>query len=134
MNCDVLIGSLIAVGGVVIGAVLTFLLQRFLNKQTYEYDKDKMLMEKKLDIYPKAILYISKCCLFYTFSHSSIEVQKEIEEECTNLYNDFHPLLSLLCDEKTINEFNSLRNDCYEGRIKIEDAYSKVLDMLGRIK
>lgn len=127
-----IIAAVIAVAGIVIGAILTLLAQLLLNGIENKRNTKKQIFEKQMEIYPLALEYI----YFYAQlqekiknkdSVRSITAMTELEKE---KYIQFYYTFSIISSTKTVDRFNKLRNQIKTDQISPEEAYEKLRILL----
>ncbi len=121
-------GALIAIVSAIIGSLLTFGFQLFLDWKNSKRENKRVTYQLKIDTYAKAIRYIGLCCTSY--QHKGQDDYKNKVDEAEKLYNDFHPIFSIIASQDTIEEFNVLRNGAFDGEISHAEAYKKVIKIL----
>lgn len=128
---DYVIGSIIGVCGVVFGALLSFASQVAVSTINHKKEKERALMQLKIDTYADATRYISLCRLSYTYEHTDQQDEYvKTVQIFDEMYKKFYPVFAIISDEKTIKNFNELRNLAMGGEITQEEAHQKVLRLL----
>lgn len=125
---ETLIGALIGIGGVIIGAVLSFVFQLIIDKNNNKKENRRTMYQLKIDTYADAIRYISLCCIEY--QHKDSKDYKKLITKSDELYKKFHPILSIIATKDVIEKYNELRNKASDGIIKNDEAYKKVIEIL----
>lgn len=128
MSCEAIITASFAAGGTLLGVILTLVVQYLMEKWKMRADKEREVLTLKINTYADAIRYISICALH---NHCSIlDEQKKLSLEEDRLYNQFHPIFTIIAQKDVINKFNDLRNEIDKKKITQEVAYERVVQIL----
>lgn len=128
MDCGAIIAACLTVGGTLLGVILTLVVQYLMEKWKMRTDKEREVLTLKINTYADAIRYISICArLNYC---SNLDEQKKLSREEDRLYNQFHPIFTIIAPKDVINKFNDLRNEIDKKKITQEVAYEKVVQIL----
>ena len=135
MNNEI-ISALIGVGGIIIGSILTFLIQIITNKIYSKAENRRITYQLKIDTYADAIRYINLYCKIKILEsdnddkRDNVDELKKLLEKESELYNKFHPIFSIIASKDVIEKYNDLRNEIDKNNLKPEVAYQKVIDIL----
>ena len=128
MDCGAIIAACLTVGGTFLGVVLTLVVQYLMEKWKIRKDKEREVLTLKINTYADAIRYIS---ILARFNHClDLDEQKKLLLEEDRLYNQFHPIFTIIAPKDVINKFNDLRNEIDEKKIAQEVAYERVVQIL----
>lgn len=125
---ETLLGALIGLGGIIVGALLAFLFQLILDNKNSKRNNRRNMYQLKIETYADAIRYIALCCTGY--QHREYDDYKEKINQQDSLYYKFHPIFSIIAPNDVIEKYNILRNDASNGTINHTDAYKKVIEIL----
>ena len=109
--CETIVGAIIGAVGALLGVGISFLIEIWRNKR----EKERVVLELKINTYADAIRYISLC--------SGIALYED-------LYAHFHPVFTAIAPKEKVEAFNALRNDVSSKKISQEDAYLQVVALL----
>lgn len=127
-----IVTSLIAVGGVIVGALFAFVSQIILNSIERKRELEKITYEKQMDIYPKALQYIMLFAEIQNrmrFRDNSEELERLKEQE-KNEFNDFYYIFTLITPDSKIKRFNQLKDDIIKKGMSPETARQKLQNIL----
>ena len=127
-NRTTIMAAIIAVIGVFFGALLTFISQIVLNAINNHREKQKVVFERQLQLFPIVLEYITEYSKLYEMkrngnSQDSINKQKEISNA---LFAKFYYSFSVICKAQTIEEYHQLINDIENGNINQDDALKRI--------
>lgn len=126
------ITSLIAVGGVVIGALFAFVSQIILNGIEQKRELKRMTYEKQMDIYPKALQYV----MLFSEIQNRIRARdrsdelKRLKEQENNEFNNFYYIFLLITPDSKIKLFDQLIDDITKKEMSPETARKKLQKIL----
>lgn len=116
------------VGGTLLGVVLTLFVQYLMERWKLQKDKEREVLILKINTYADAIRYIS---IYTRLTHCSNKGERDrLLREEVRLYNQFHPIFTIIAPKDAIDKFNGLRNEIDKEKITQEDAYKKVVQIL----
>ncbi len=127
-----ILSAAIAVAGVIIGAVLTFCTQLILDRIQKKRELKKMIYEKQMDIYPKALQYImlyAKLQNRINLHDTSDEVLQMMEQEKSEFEN-FYFIFSLITQQSKLKQFNDLRDRIQKENLTPSVAYENLQELL----
>lgn len=127
-----ILSATIAVAGVIIGAVLTFCTQLILDHIQKKRELKKMIYEKQMDIYPKALQYImlyAKLQNRINLHDTGDEVSQMMEQEKREFEN-FYFIFSLITQSSKLKQFNDLRTRIQKENLTPSDAYKNLQELL----
>ena len=128
MDCGAIIAACLTVGGTLLGIIITLVVQYIMEKRKMCNEKEREILTLKINTYADAIRYISICARLNHCSNSDERGKLLLEEE--RLYNQFHPIFTIIAPKDVINKFNDLRNEIDKNKITQEVAYVKVVQIL----
>ena len=127
--------AIIAIIGVVLGALLTFLTTWILDYKKSERDKKQYLFDKRIVCYSKALEYIA---FLISFPHRDVgrslaldKTYKEALEKEAELYR-FYDQFAIYAKKPVLEKFNTLRPLLMENKGKVchEEAYNDLLSVM----
>ena len=121
-------GSLIGAGGVVFGTIMSIIFQLLSERKNNQIQNRRITYQLKIDTYADAIRDIALNCTIY--QHRNETDYKELSAKEDELYKKFHPIFSIIAPNDVIEEYNELRNNALDGKIKHADAYKRVVEIL----
>lgn len=127
-----ILSAAIAVAGVIIGVVLTFCTQLILDRIQKKRELKKMIYEKQMDIYPKALQYImlyAKLQNRINLHDTSDEVLQMMEQEKSEFEN-FYFIFSLITQQSKLKQFNDLRDRIQKENLTPSVAYENLQELL----
>lgn len=128
--CETIVGAIIGAVGALLGVGISFLIEIWRNKR----EKERVVLELKINTYADAIRYISLCSGIALYEDmpdpSSSKIARELLNEERDLYAHFHPVFTAIAPKGKVEAFNALRNDVSSKKISQEDAYLQVVALL----
>lgn len=128
--CETIVGAIIGAVGALLGVGISFLIEIWRNKK----EKERVVLELKINTYADAIRYISLCSKIALYEDmpdpSSSKIARELLNEERDLYTHFHPIFTIIAPKEKVEAFNALRNDVSSKKISQEDAYLQVVALL----
>lgn len=131
-NMTTIMAAIIAVVGVFLGALLTFISQIVLNSINNHREKQKVVLEKQLQLFPLVLEYITEYSKLYEMkrnnnSQDSINKQKDISNA---IFVKFYYSFSIICKSQTIKDYQNLIKDIETGNINQDDAQKRIKKIL----
>lgn len=131
-NRTTIMAAVIAVIGVFFGALLTFISQIVLNAINNHREKQKVVFERQLQLFPIVLEYITEYSKLYEMkrnsnSQDSIKKQKEVSND---LFAKFYYSFSVICKTQTIEDYHRLINDIEKGNINQDVALKRIKKIL----
>lgn len=127
---DIIIGAIIGVVGTIIGVLISTFFEIWKNKK----EKERVTLELKINTYADAIRYISiisKIALYEGMPNKeSCDYLKKLMLEENKLFDNFHPIFTVIAPKEKVEAFNKLRNDISLKKIPQNEAYKMVVKLL----
>ena len=131
MSAEILC-AIIGVGGVIVGSILSLFFQYLLEKWKNKKELNRVTLELRIETYADALRYIG---VLYRLKHiqktgkqNDIEIALKNEQD---LYNKFHPILTIICDRDKLVKYNDLRNEIENSTdLSQTQAYEKAIKIL----
>lgn len=124
--------AIISVGGVVVGSLLSLFFQYILEKWKNKKELNKVTLELRIVTYADALRYIS---VLYRLklaqkNNKQDDIKLALQNE-QDLYNKFHPILTIICDKDKLVKYNDLRNEIENStELSQMQAYEKAIKIL----
>lgn len=128
MKCGTIITTCFTVGGTLLGIIITLSIQYLMERWKIRKEREREILTLKINTYADAIRYIS---IYARLNHcSNLDERGKLLLEEERLYNQFHPIFTIIAPKDVINKFNDLRNEINKKKITQEVAYEKVVQIL----
>ena len=107
--CETIVGAIIGAVGALLGVGISFLIEIWRNKR----EKERVVLELKINTYADAIRYISLCSGIALYEDmpdpSSSKIARELLNEERDLYAHFHPVFTAIAPKEKVEAFNAFK-------------------------
>lgn len=131
-----IIAAIIAVAGVILGAILALLSQLLLNSIENKRAKKKQIYEKQMEIYPIVLEYIT----FYAQIQQKIKNKENANtinsmlKEAEAKYTKFFYIFSLISSSDTVKGFEDLKKKIDSHNLSPDKAFEELISLLKKEK
>ncbi len=131
-----IIAAIIAVAGVILGAILALLSQLLLNSIENKRAKKKQIYEKQMEIYPIVLEYIT----FYAQIQQKIKNKENANtinsmlKEADAKYTKFFYIFSLISSSDTVKGFENLKKQIDSQNLSPDKAFEELMSLLKKEK
>lgn len=131
MSAEILC-AIIGVCGVIVGSILSLFFQYILEKWKNKKELNRVTLDLRIGTYADALRYIG--VLYRLKLAQKTNKQNDINIALKNeqdLYNKFHPILTIICDKDKLVKYNDLRNEIENStELSQTQAYEKAIKIL----